>query len=106
MDVRRQWHLVAYDVRDEKRLRRVAKVLTGYGARVQYSVFRCFLSSREVERLRWELQRVMKKEDGLLIVSLCPHCLRELRSRLPGEAWPEEPPLYEILDGQELSTSG
>lgn len=95
--MKRQWHLVAYDVRDERRLRRVARILKGYGLRVQYSVFRCFMSERDVQRLRWELQQVMTKEDGLLIVSLCPRCLQQLRSRLPAGAWPEDPPPYEVL---------
>lgn len=103
--MRRQWHLVAYDVRDEKRLRRVAKVLAGYGTRVQYSLFRCFLTVREVERLRWELHRVMDKRDGLLIVSLCPSCVRELHSRMPADAWPVEPPPYEIIGAPETGSA-
>jgi CRISPR-associated protein Cas2 len=104
--VKKRWRLVAYDVRDEKRLRRVARVLEGYGLRVQYSIFRCYLTDRDVERLRWELAQVMDREDGLLIVSLCPHCLQQLRSRLPAGGWPEDPPLYEILGPPESSTGG
>ncbi len=59
----KRWHLVTYDVRDECRLRRTAKVLEGYGERLQYSVFRCSLSARQLERLRWELGREMTDED-------------------------------------------
>ena len=54
----RKWHLVSYDVRDDARLRRVARLLEGYGERLQHSVFRCRLGTVELERLRWELTRV------------------------------------------------
>lgn len=104
--MKRRWHLVAYDVRDDKRLRKVAKILQGYGLRLQYSVFRCLLSDRDAERMRWDLARVMDKKDGLLIVSLCHTCVQQLRSRSPSSAWTEEPPAYEIIGGEESSTGG
>ena len=46
------WWLVCYDVRDPERLRKAAKHLEGYGERMQYSVFRCWLTRVEMERLR------------------------------------------------------
>ena len=30
----KHWHLISYDVRDPKRLRKVAKMLEGYGTRI------------------------------------------------------------------------
>src|SRR5262249_25938031 len=42
------WWLVCYDVRDPDRLRKTAKHLEGYGERVQYSVFRCWLTRLEM----------------------------------------------------------
>ena len=47
-----KWWLVCYDVHDPDRLRKCAKHMEGYGVRVQYSVFRCWMTRREVERLR------------------------------------------------------
>ena len=32
----KNWHLISYDVRDSRRLRLVARILEGYGERVQY----------------------------------------------------------------------
>ena len=61
----KKWFLISYDVRNEKRLRKVAKILEGNGQRIQYSVFRTHLSERGLERLRWELEKVMDLEDGL-----------------------------------------
>lgn len=86
----RNWYLITYDIRDEKRLRRVAKTLSGYGSRIQYSVFRCRLSERDVERLRWELYRIMDKSDDILLIGLCDRCVTRLRSRAEVGILPEE----------------
>lgn len=48
----RRRYLIAYDIADPVRLRRVIKHMEGYGERLQYSVFLCDLSG--VERARWE----------------------------------------------------
>lgn len=93
----KRWQLVSYDIRDEKRLRKVAKLLQGYGTRLQYSVFRCHLSDRDLERLRWELTRIMTKEDDLLVVSLCNSCVARVRATNPDGQWPEEPPGFIII---------
>jgi len=83
----RTWHLVTYDIRDDARLRRVARRLEGYGERVQYSVFRCRLSSLELERLRWELTREVADEDRLLFVSLCGRCAAGVQTLQRKTAW-------------------
>lgn len=90
------WHLLTYDVRDDRRLRRTAKVLEGYGERLQDSVFRCALSQRQLERLRWELAQVLADEDSLLIVPLCDGCSERLRVHGPAYEWPPDPPAFVI----------
>ena len=37
-------YIVAYDISDPKRWRKVFKAMNGYGARVQLSVFQCRMS--------------------------------------------------------------
>lgn len=74
------WYLVGYDVRDDKRLRKVAKLLEGYGGRIQYSLFRCRLSKRQAADLKWELSRVLEIEDSLLMTGLCERCADSLRA--------------------------
>jgi len=93
----RSWYLLSYDVRDEKRLRRVARKLAGFGTRIQYSVFRCRLSERDLERLRWELAKVMTGEDDLLIVGLCDRCVSKIRVRNPDAEWPDKDEAFQIL---------
>jgi CRISPR-associated protein Cas2 len=58
----RAWYLVCYDIRDPKRWRRVFKLLKGYGYRLQYSIFRCRLTKRQSEQLRWELATLLDRE--------------------------------------------
>lgn len=59
--------LITYDVADTtangaKRLRRVAKLCTQYGQRVQFSVFECLLEPAQFEQLKHELLDVIDAE--------------------------------------------
>src|ERR1700733_6753664 len=83
-----KWYLVCYDVRDAKRLRKTAKHLEGYGTRVQYSIFRCWLSHEQMQRLRWELTNKLKPEDDVLFIPLCSRCVEglELAHSAPKQA--------------------
>jgi CRISPR-associated protein Cas2 len=66
-------YVVAYDVRDDKRLRRVFKLMRGYGDHLQYSVFRCELSDRERVELIEKLAGAIKHdEDQVLLFPLGP----------------------------------
>ena len=66
-------YVVTYDVRDDKRLRRVFKLMRGYGDHLQYSVFRCELSERERVELMEKLTGVIKHdEDQVLLFPLGP----------------------------------
>lgn len=66
----RRRYLVAYDIRDPKRLRQVAKTLEGFGTRVQYSVFICDLSSQELTMMRWSLADIVGHGDFVMSVDL------------------------------------
>ena len=41
--------LVVYDIPDDKRRTKLATFLEGYGRRVQYSVFECFMDLQEMK---------------------------------------------------------
>jgi CRISPR-associated endonuclease Cas1/CRISPR-associated endonuclease Cas2 len=67
----RRRFLVAYDIRDDKRLRAVAGCMEGYGTRIQYSVFICDLSAKEKVLMRGDIETVMRRsEDSVMIVDL------------------------------------
>lgn len=69
----RRTYLVCYDIRDEKRLARVAKTMRGFGDRIQYSIFECQLSEADLVRCKFALRDIINhKEDQVLFVDLGP----------------------------------
>ncbi len=69
----RQAYIVSYDISDPKRLRKVFRLMRGYGAHVQFSVFRCEMSPREMVELRALLRGVINHaEDQVLFVDVGP----------------------------------
>lgn len=70
MSVRRRW-LVAYDIRDDVRLRRVHDVVRSHGDRLQYSVFLCDLTPIERLNLKTALREVMNQHlDSVVFIDL------------------------------------
>jgi CRISPR-associated protein Cas2 len=68
-------YLVAYDIANPKRLRRVAKVCEDFGLRRQFSVFFCRLALIDVVRLKSRLYDVINlDQDQVLFVPLCGRC--------------------------------
>ncbi len=69
----RQTYVVSYDVCDAKRLRKVFRILRGYGDHLQYSVFRCELTARERVELQAKLRDAIHQgEDQVLFVDVGP----------------------------------
>jgi len=67
----RRRYLVAYDIADPVRLRRVHETVKGYGYSLQYSVFICDMSAAEKIGLRSELGEVLHfSRDRIGIVDL------------------------------------
>lgn len=63
--------IVAYDIGDRRRWRRVFKVMNGYGEWLQLSVFQCRLSPRRLKELETELRGQIKVgEDHVLVLDL------------------------------------
>ncbi len=92
------WWLICYDVRDPDRLRKAAKHLEGYGQRMQYSVFRCWLTLLEMERLRWELTELLTPEDDVLLIPLCSACVAGIQ----GTHTPDVPPSWPAAPARHL----
>lgn len=84
--------LVVYDTPDDRRRRRMAKVLDAYGERVQYSVFEVLAEGAHLERMLARLARTLDEgEDRLRLYPLCERCVREvltLAGEMP-EPWEE-----------------
>ena len=69
--------VVAYDVRDRRRLRRVATVMEQYGIRVPFSVFECRLNKERMTRLLDDIKRVInRRHDKVTVITLCQSCVQ------------------------------
>ena len=89
--------LICYDIRDSKRWRKVYKLLEGYRDRVQYSIFRSWLTMRSREKLRWELERILTDEDSLLLIRLSNQCVNDIRKYNRPNAWLLPDQCYKIF---------
>ncbi len=67
--------VVCYDIPSDRRRAKVGKILEGFGARVQKSVFECDLNIKHLQKLKQKLARVLKEEDSVRYYYLCAHCL-------------------------------
>ena len=66
-------YIVAYDISNTKRWRRVFKTMNGYGEWIQLSVFQCRLSRRRRAELETRLRGLVKAgEDHVLIIDVGP----------------------------------
>lgn len=93
------WWLVCYDVRDPTRLRQCARHMEGYGERMQYSIFRCWLTIQGMERLRWELTELLTADDDILLIPLCTRCVARIQSTHSAAKepnWPGQPEGHRI----------
>lgn len=66
-------YLVTYDICEPSRLRRVFRIMRGYGDHLQLSVFRCELTAVELVELRGRLEETIHHwEDQVLFVLIGP----------------------------------
>ena len=73
-------YIVSYDIKSNKQRIKIAKVMEGYGMRVQYSVFECKLTKLQYEQMYEKLVNLMQDEDGnIRIYSLCKTCEKDIR---------------------------
>jgi CRISPR-associated protein Cas2 len=93
----RNCYLICYDIRDPKRWRKAYKLLQGYGERIQYSIFRSWLSMRSREKLRWELEKILAPEDSLLLIRLSHQCVASIPLYNRPNAWSSEEEPYRIV---------
>ena len=72
-------YLVGYDIADQKRLAKVAKIMTEFGSRIQYSFFHCFLADRQKNRMKDRLRNIIKEgDDQIIILPVTERQLKEI----------------------------
>lgn len=77
----RNTYLVTYDIRDDKRLRKVFRTMRNWGEHLQYSVFECQLTPSDRLILRAQLKEIINhSQDQVLFIDLGPSDARGDRS--------------------------
>lgn len=86
-------YVVAYDISSDRRRTKVHKVLCGYGAWTQFSLFECYLTETQYLRLRAQLnQHLNEDQDTVRFYPLCMSC--QNRVETVGSPKPQEPDLF------------
>lgn len=68
-------YVVCYDVPDDRRRTKLAKLLDGYGDRVQYSVFEVLLERTLFDNLIEDVGVLIdRSEDRVIVYALCAAC--------------------------------
>jgi len=71
----RTLYVIAYDIPNDRRRTRIHKMLSGFGRWTQYSLFECYLSSKELVQLQGRLAPLLKvEEDSVRLYPLCAAC--------------------------------
>lgn len=71
--------VVSYDIVDDKRRNKLAKLLENYGYRVQYSVFECIVEEEKLKEMKENVSKVIdKNEDSVRFYKICEGCLKKI----------------------------
>jgi CRISPR-associated protein Cas2 len=71
--VEERLYIVTYDIANDRRWRRVFRLMQGYGRWLQLSVFQCQLSAQRRAELAARLEAVIhSKDDHVLLLDLGP----------------------------------
>lgn len=74
-------YIVTYDIRDDKRLRRVFRICKDFGLHLQFSVFECDLTASDKVRMESRLKEAINQTvDQILFIDLGPTSQRGERS--------------------------
>ena len=69
------FYVISYDIPDNPRRAQLAKVLKGFGTRVQYSVFEAHLTRSQFDEMKQTVARVIDAaEDSIRYYALCSTC--------------------------------
>jgi CRISPR-associated protein Cas2 len=73
------FYLVCYDITRDNTRNKVAKILEGYGLRIQKSVFECVLSEAQYAFIQKRLLACMNdQEDQVRFYPLSSHCRQKV----------------------------
>jgi len=83
--------VVSYDIRDDKRLTKIGKVMKDYGERVLLSVWECNLTYAQFEEMKRRLESLIDHmEDSVRYYFLCDKCIKKIQVSGLGSKFSED----------------
>lgn len=80
------FYVISYDIPDNQRRNHLAKVLKGFGSRVQYSVFEAHLTRSQFEQMKQAVNNVINPDkDAVRYYSLCRACVGRIEVPAVGD---------------------
>ena len=80
------FYVISYDIPDDRRRNQLAKVLKGFGSRVQYSVFEAHLTRSQFEQMKQAINNVIDPdEDAVRYYALCSACTERIEVPAVGD---------------------
>jgi CRISPR-associated protein Cas2 len=71
--------LICYDISDNKRRRKVYKLLESYGIRTQYSIFELEVNKFEKDNIKEKILNILDQEtDRIYFFTLCKECKEKI----------------------------
>jgi len=87
--IKRLFVAVAYDIENDRKRSRVAKMLEKYGTRINYSVFECMFTQIQFEKIRDSIaQHIDIKTDTVVYYPICLDCY----TKIVYQSKPRNPP--------------
>ncbi len=69
-------YLITYDIKDDKKRKKISDILEGFGVRVNFSVFECEVNRTKLARLKSKIEKhIDKKQDSIRFYHICQNCL-------------------------------
>lgn len=88
--------VVVYDIPNDRRRTRLSNFLEGYGQRVQFSVFECFLNLEEMRQLFEKAKKIVKPaEDNVRFYWISQDAVSRVLTI--GSEIPTSPPKYYVI---------
>lgn len=79
MRAKKNFIVVVYDVADDKRRTKVAKILGKVGVRINFSVFECMLTDKQYEKLKIDIaQKINLRYDSVVYYPICLDCYSKI----------------------------
>lgn len=79
--MKKHFVVVAYDLPNDRRRTKLHTLLEDYGTPVQYSVFECLLTEKEMATMKKRIKRLIKPRlDQVRYYHLCASCQRRIET--------------------------